>query len=536
MFEKEGVFYTIILVLANLKCEKKKYFSFTVTSELSYLGPRFQVKIKLFIYLKLLRCLMSRNPFTPSSKEGLSVIFDEMKRRWELGEKQKLDKKVEESDKTNGSLLIKGSRVRREIWIRGEAGRRLHRTTSATATSESLSCDLDNLSITDLNKRFINTFLHLQGMLFTQINTEDFYLASKSLIEQFRILIGKTPLPISVDRLVQIMALNMYSIEKTKIRAGSDSPSYRSVMQTKALELAGEMFSVLLERCNLLIAGGNPEDILDIQSTLQQEITPLLAAVKVWCDWLIGNNDTWYPVVSAEPFTQLAQLATRLEAIKPTVTSVLEKCLSDETWRALPQARREEFDLIRLAEDSILCEFEPWFRGLDWSLYRQFSPKSVNHLCRQNAKRVDQIRMCAEVLEGLDPPVLKWSVPDNSHVCLVTDREESTQASVARDMAEANLTALIARDEDILEECYSDKENEEQDEPVNDEIAKLRMRKVELQKVQSEQARKAQKEILDQHVRTTLEVRPKILVPDTNAFIDHLDLIKLITVSGKNVT
>ena len=27
------------------------------------------------------------------------------------------------------------------------------------------------------------------------------------------------------------------------------------------------------------------------------------------------------------------------------------------------------------------------------------------------AKRVDQIRMCVEFLEGLDPPVLKWSAP-----------------------------------------------------------------------------------------------------------------------------
>jgi len=482
-----------------------------------------------------IRCLMSRNPFGPASKEGLNVIFDEMKRRWELGEKQKLDKKLEDEKRDESSCLIKGSRVRREIWIRSEDGRRLHRTTSATTNSESSAHDLDTLSITDLNKRFINTFLHLQGMFFMQINTEDYSLASQSLLQQFRVLISKSPLPISVERLVQIMALNMYSIEKTKMRAGSDSPTYRSVMQTKALELAGDMFSVLLERCNILIAAGDPKDIIEPQSQRQEELTPLLAAVKVWCDWLIGNNDTWYPVVSAEPFTQLAQLATRLELIKPTVTKLLGECLSDETWSALPQSRREEFEIIRLAEDSILCEFEPWFRGLEWSTYRQFNPKTINQLCAQNCKRVDQIRMCAEVLEGLDPPVLKWSVPDNSHVCLVTDRDESTQASVARDMAEANLTALIARDEDILEESYSDKEDDDQIplELLTDEIAKLRLRKVELEKVQNAQARRAQREILDEHVRTTLEVRPKVLVPDTNEFIDHLDLVKQIAATGE---
>ena len=326
-------------------------------------------------------------------------------------------------------IYVKGSRVRREIWIRNEEGRRVHRTTSATTTSESSSGDLATLSTTDLNKRFINTFLHLQGMMFTQINTDDFHLAVESLLEQFRILISKSPLPISLDRLVQIMALNMYSIEKTKMRGneGAECPTYRSVMQTKALELSGDMFSILLERCNLLVAAGTPEDILDPHSPRQEDLTPLLAAIKVWCDWLIGNNDTWFPVVSAEPFTQLAQLATRLEAVKPSVTSLLGECLSDETWTALPQVRREEFEIIRLAEDSILCEFEPWFRGLEWAHYRQFSLRTVNQAAAQNAKRVDQIRMCAEVLEGLDPPVLKWSVPDNSHICLLTDQDHSTQ-------------------------------------------------------------------------------------------------------------
>ena len=50
-------------------------------------------------------------------------------------------------------------------------------------------------------------------MLFTQINTDDFQLAAQSLLDQFRVLIAKSPLPLSADRLVQIMALNMYSIE-----------------------------------------------------------------------------------------------------------------------------------------------------------------------------------------------------------------------------------------------------------------------------------------------------------------------------------
>ena len=74
-------------------------------------------------------------------------------------------------------------------------------------------------------------FTYLQGKLNTRINTDDFHMATASLMEEFRVLIGKSPLPLSGDRLVQIMALNMYIIEETKLRQDQDNPTYRSVMQ-----------------------------------------------------------------------------------------------------------------------------------------------------------------------------------------------------------------------------------------------------------------------------------------------------------------
>ena len=51
--------------------------------------------------------------------------------------------------------------VRREIWEWGAGEvRRLHRTTSAQAAGE--ATELASMSVADLNKRFINTFLYLQ--------------------------------------------------------------------------------------------------------------------------------------------------------------------------------------------------------------------------------------------------------------------------------------------------------------------------------------------------------------------------------------
>ena len=362
----------------------------------------------------------------------------------------------------------------------------MHRTTSAQ--SETSEPELATLSAADLNKRFINTFLFLMGKLYTGIDTEDFPVAQASLLDQFRVLISKSPLPLSTDRLVQIVALNMFIIEETRPRnrsggeagGGGGSGTYRSVAQDMALSLAGDMFGLLLERCNLLVAGAEPhlEVLLEPSTQLQEDLGNLLAPVKVWCDWLLGNNDTWYPVSSSEPFAQLAQLATRLEAVKPEIQQLLDNCLTEEAFQAHPQAGRDEFELIRLAEDALLCEFDPWFRGLSWDTYRQFAPKTMSMPRAVAAKRISQILLAVEFLEGLDQPVLKWSLPDNSHVCLVSDTTDQVTKiktkypwrsleilpiKVSRDIAVSNLTALIARDEYVLEESYSGEEEADDD-------------------------------------------------------------------------
>ena len=108
---------------------------------------------------------------------------------------------------------------RKEIWIRPEGGgRRLHRTTSAhEATPDSDEVELQDMSTTDLNRRFNNTFLYIVGKLYTNINMDTFAIAAELLQKEFRVLLSRSPLPIDTKRLVQIMALNMFVIEQTKV-------------------------------------------------------------------------------------------------------------------------------------------------------------------------------------------------------------------------------------------------------------------------------------------------------------------------------
>ena len=120
-------------------------------------------------------------------------------------------------------------------------------------------------------------------------------------------------------------------------------------------------------------------------------------------------------------------------------------------------------------------------------------------------------------------PVLKWSLPDNSHVCLVTDsttnRDHFSNHFSRRDIAVSNLTAMIARDEYVLEESYSGEEEDEgkevgedekgSDSETDSEIGRLRERKEELERArQKEQARarKAKSEILSEVVSVSLHI------------------------------
>ena len=63
----------------------------------------------------------------------------------------------------------------------------------------------------------------------------------------------------------------------------------------------------------------------------------------------------------------------------------------------------------------------------------QYCPAALPLARAAAAKRVGQILLAVDYLEGLDHPVLKWSLPDNSHVCLASESTEHREHS--RDIA-----------------------------------------------------------------------------------------------------
>ena len=249
----------------------------------------------------------------------------------------------------------------------------------------------------------------------------------------------------------------------------------------------------------------------------------------------MGNNDTWYPVLCDEPFNELAKLATHLEKLKPLIAPILLQCLNEDKYDQLNMTKKDEYEMIKLDEDAVLCGFAPWTLGVTWKIYRRFAPRNVPTTLLQDARRLDAINFCIDFLEGLEPPVLKWSPPDNAHISLVENMGNSTA-----DRVNAKLTHMLSREQDILEETYSDDETGNANNPKsndgksdftsvsgadpNSKIGQLKIRKEELEKRRQEEedSRKLQQQILSEHVSVTLEVCPKYVVPDTNCFVDFL--------------
>lgn len=327
-----------------------------------------------------------------------------------------------------------------------------------------------------------------------------------------------------------------------------DSERYRSVAQNSALQLSFGMFGVLLERCNHLMESFRMPDFANSNNIPQtvfseEDLPTLLAAVKVWCDWLLGNNDTWFPIVANEPFNELAKLATHLEKLKHAMKDIIKHFINQDKYYS-DFYNQENYEMIKLGEDALLCGFNPWFCGLDWSTYRRYCHKSIPQTLAQDVRRLDTINDCIYYLEGHDPPILKWSKPDNAHISLV----ENTKVITNVEKVNAKLTHMFSQEEDILEEAYSDEESgnqklskdsnipqvgaivvEEEGDGIN-KIKKLKIRKEELErrKREDEEQSKLQKQILEEHVSVVIEVCPRQVVPDTNCFVDYLPDIQKI--------
>ncbi|XP_060528527.1 telomerase-binding protein EST1A isoform X2 [Cylas formicarius] len=526
--------------------------------QLAVLAVRSRRKLDAVYYY--MRSLMASNP-VPSARESLIFLLDENRKKYlhqicylqgekkrheERMERQRQYMKQKESEESGQPNFL-----RKETWIYPHGGRRLHRTTKALQEDviESDEEDLASLSSVDVNKRFVISYLHVHGKLIMKTDVEDFQDGATQMLKEFRALLQHSPVPLPCNRFLQLFALNMYAIETTQLK-DPQLDGYRSELQERALIVSLQMFNLILERCVSILQEhfanikkqGDTGYTLD---SLPYDVSILLPAIKIWCDWMLCHTPVWNPPPSTQDFKvgHSGDLWNRLGVLM----NLLEKMDPDSSDIFVNEAR-ENYEAVRLPEDAVLCGFTPlMFNERETT----FASKSLDPELAQLRLRISKLLFFGTVyLCGLEPPVLKLEIEDGRR-----DYVSVVRCDRGRDSSPDD-GSLTPSNDDVLLETFSGDEDAGNGEVIGDadaevgdpvggsvsqtcdapssEIRDLLTRKVELEKrkrIQELHRQRVMKILSQSVVSVHLEVRPKYLVPDTNCFIDHLDSIQTIAQS-----
>ncbi|XP_063220783.1 telomerase-binding protein EST1A [Bacillus rossius redtenbacheri] len=477
-----------------------------------------------------MRSLMASNPFF-SARESLLSLFDESRKKYEQAERKRREER--EAKQRERMQEKEGAGLRRELWVHPEGGRRLHITTSTLQEQRrrdlaSEEEELAQLSSVEVNKRFVTSYLNVQGKLFTKIGMETFQEAAVQMLREFRALLQHSPVPLNSNRFLQLLALNMFAVENTQPKESLEA-DYRSAVQESALVVSLQMFNLILEKCvSLLKENMARSDCTGLQLVASEDLRLLLPAVKVWCDWLVCHSAVWNPPPSCQDYRvgPPGDAWTRMASF----VNLLEKL--DHDIR-LEEAPREGYEMVRLPEDSTLSGFTPLMPICHEPVYVK-NDVDMEEACI--ALRVRSIVFFGTVwLCGEDPPVLKLHKFDNGlseYVSIVASSGQCSLSSPPEEQSDSELV-LESFSEDELAEAETQKApGATEQRPASSEIQSLLSRKEELEKRQEHQERHRQRVqaiLRETVVIVEIEVRPHYLVPDTNCFIDYLPLLQKVS-------
>ncbi|KAM6907322.1 telomerase-binding protein EST1A [Xenentodon cancila] len=501
-------------------------------------------KRKLDAVYYYMRSLAASNPIL-TAKESLMSLFEEAKRKVEQLERRR---KQEHEGGSRGPAVRGRARgddgARVEIWICPSAQ-------SATPTSQrggsessrdsEQDGELSGLSATDLNKRFILSFLHTHGKLFTKVGMESFSGVASRVLLEFKMLLQHGASLLGSTNILQIITINMFAIHNAQSRG--EEGDVRSVLLDQSTALGLSMFALLVQRCTELLkqtpavtmADGEEEGKTGEQkgmvkvSAFPFDLRELLPSIKVWSDWMLGHPDHWNPPpcsldCSPDVWQCLADLCNVLAHVDHEEVP-LYKVDTEEV------DGDEELAVLQLKEDKMLAGFVPLLAAPQEPCY---TDKHTDTAIASDCKRVTVLKYFLEALCGQEEPLLAFkggryvsvatTAPSN-HSVATRSRHDSLMENEADDVIlEAESSISPSEGEEELEDA-GDSEND---------IKQLKARHQSLINKLAQQQKRRDKiqAVLQTGGQLELEIRPVFLVPDTNGFIDHLEGLKKLLQCG----
>ncbi|KAI5099801.1 telomerase-binding protein EST1A, partial [Silurus meridionalis] len=496
-------------------------------------------KRKLDAVYYYMRSLAASNPIL-TAKESLMSLFEEVKRKVEQIE-HRLKEDVESGThgpRGHGTVWSQDA-TRVEIWLHPSVRSTIVSRVEGSESGRYSEQDggLWELNASDLNKRFVLSFLHTHGKLFTKVGMESFPFVATRLLEEFKALLQHSPSPLGNTRMLQIITINMFTIHYAQTRDKGQGEG-RSILEDQSTSLGLAMFGLLVQRCTKLLKETPAEPIpleeVDDElepmvrvSTFPTDLRELLPSIKVWSDWMLGHPEQWNPPPcnfdgSPDVWQCLAEFCNSLASVYHGEIPL---------FKADADGESDELRLLVLEEDRMLAGFVPLLAAPQEPCY--IEPQSDTAMAA-DCKRVTVLKYFLEALCGQEEPLLVFkdgkyvSIPSLDPPSQAADHKTQLQHNDPyQDNCMIREEITLSTSEGEIDEGMDDNDNE-------NDIRELRARRCALVHKLAEQQKRIEKikAVLQTGSQLELQIRPIYLVPDTNCFIDHLEGLRRLLVCG----
>jgi protein SMG6 len=313
------------------------------------------------------------------------------------------------------------------------------------------------------------------------------------------------------------------------------------------------------------------EDAIDESSTMSDDFDDwrhMYPSIKIFIDWMLCNANMWQPMpdqlppdlgpnpdrwkIMANMFNLVQKLSTRLEIL-------LEKKIDAQSKNLI----RQFLNRVKLEEDLEVAGFVPLLSlspRADYDYQNKYDTNELNRFLNdpnlnselielaKMKKRSEKLCLFAEYLCGLEQPILKYDVLNKCYSQIVGQiliagasslefnrskqlKNESNVSnrtiSTCSSSSMKSETDLINMESSLLNSMMKSNLNDDSEQSIllNDLKEKRRLLKAKMQEQQKRE--KSHQSIIEMSVQRQLEleIHPKFIVPDTNCFIDHLNLI-----------